>query len=1273
MKKFMIVLLTVLAAGHTVAQNNPKVIITEIMYDSPLNERIAIGQPYSNGEYIELYNLEKEAVDLTEWQLRGGGKTETYQFAEGVTILPGNYIVVAYQHYDTPDLFFLDFYYGAPQPQAHSQSYHQRKIILSNEGESVYLIDNNGLVRDSIYYDGTSNKSRPDRLSAENPDSLDCMQCVSLQRVKARFDQRNRAIPDRADWVTARVTPFAANTIWEEYNGTTVSDGNYIHEFTYKSENGEDYTLQTQYFNGLGYLEQIVNMRMTPPHGHLVSLIGYDLAKRESKKWRPVATQSYDYLRPIQIRDLAVQTYRDTAPYTESIYENGASDRLENQYNSGQIFRKEDKKIHREYDVNFEDFEVSDDDITQIECTVSDTTFIVRPRCYEMGSLGKETLVNEDGVTCEYFTDCNSNLVLTRFRTAGGNVDTHYVYDMLGRLKLVIPPEGSALLTRNSTLYPSSEIIRKYGYFYRYDTRGNLIEKQLPGQAPEYFAYYDKKLILSQDGNLRKLHRWIYTMYDGLGRPYEQELVKGDYPLDEVVAGLLAKPSLTDRRQRKFRNVYVDQNFRYVGTVSRTRHEGWPYYQIAYDNLLNPIYGPFAIPEKLRFEPVEGLAGTADTEPLKGAKIYEEMQIMSENSSPGYLKRAFYYDKKGRILQIAETNQTGGINRTTYKYDFTGNVLCRHESVQAGADSQADVKFASYRYDDYNRLLSERVRVNNGPEGVVTYDYDELGRLAAKNYGEGEQVITENYAYNVQNWETSRSNDYLTSELHYYDAPGYGRSSYSGNISHWRWQHRDTRGAEKFDTEAYLLSYDDLNRMYHASSYTNDQPANNRSEVFTYDKNGNIKTLYRYFEDTPDGYRMDYDGNRLAAIHGAEEGAYAYDDDGNMVVDNRRMLRVDYNLRNLVAKVTHSNAGTVNYSYLWDGTKLSVRDQANRGYEYLGSLVYTRNGDSLRLEGTSFGGGRLVATQANDRQTVPLYYLTDHLGSLRVIVDANGIVKERSDYYPTGVRWSMPEHPRSDNRYLFNGKEDQVTGNIGWLDYGARMYDAQIGRWFVPDPAAEDYYPTSPYAYCLNNPVKYVDWNGKSPYYNKQGKLIRVDDAGFTGDIYIEYDNGESKQLKRTLDLSLEAQSNIYTDVLHHMSDIDFSNLQNGKVSITTSRAVNGKRVTYNHPYEATGRHSTVKNNKGEIVVTTKENSYKSDLYNVEAIQSYLGVHEFRGHGQKGYSDAAKTHWKAYDDQIRHPTFDKLPKELQQEVLERHKEYLKIEDPDLYKKIYEND
>ncbi len=108
------------------------------------------------------------------------------------------------------------------------------------------------------------------------------------------------------------------------------------------------------------------------------------------------------------------------------------------------------------------------------------------------------------------------------------------------------------------------------------------------------------------------------------------------------------------------------------------------------------------------------------------------------------------------------------------------------------------------------------------------------------------------------------------------------------------------------------------------------------------------------------------------------------------------------------------------------------------------------------MEGVNFGDGKIVSV-GNGYEVK--FFFTDHLGSVRAVVDAaTGEVEERNDFYPFGRRHNISGYPVSDNRFLYNGKEKQTTGNVNYLDYGARMYDVDLGRWFTQDLLAEKYY-----------------------------------------------------------------------------------------------------------------------------------------------------------------------------------------------------------------------
>lgn len=88
-------------------------------------------------------------------------------------------------------------------------------------------------------------------------------------------------------------------------------------------------------------------------------------------------------------------------------------------------------------------------------------------------------------------------------------------------------------------------------------------------------------------------------------------------------------------------------------------------------------------------------------------------------------------------------------------------------------------------------------------------------------------------------------------------------------------------------------------------------------------------------------------------------------------------------------------------------------------------------------------------------------------------------VVQSQDYYPFGLTFnSFNRENTTYDRYLYNGRERQEELGVGWLDYGARMYMPELGRWSAVDPMSEQYFSFSPYDYVRNNPVARLDVGG---------------------------------------------------------------------------------------------------------------------------------------------------------------------------------------------------
>jgi RHS repeat-associated protein len=124
-------------------------------------------------------------------------------------------------------------------------------------------------------------------------------------------------------------------------------------------------------------------------------------------------------------------------------------------------------------------------------------------------------------------------------------------------------------------------------------------------------------------------------------------------------------------------------------------------------------------------------------------------------------------------------------------------------------------------------------------------------------------------------------------------------------------------------------------------------------------------------------------------------------------------------------------------------------------------------------------------------------------------------VTQEKAYYPFGLTMSpldfdslevATKYLANENRY--NGKEFQEFMGLQWYDYGARFYDQQIGRWLSIDPLAEKSRRWSPYAYGLNNPIRFIDPDGMSIdwYQNSSGSSV-LWQSGNASNINI---NGES-------------------------------------------------------------------------------------------------------------------------------------------------------------------
>ena len=174
-------------------------------------------------------------------------------------------------------------------------------------------------------------------------------------------------------------------------------------------------------------------------------------------------------------------------------------------------------------------------------------------------------------------------------------------------------------------------------------------------------------------------------------------------------------------------------------------------------------------------------------------------------------------------------------------------------------------------------------------------------------------------------------------------------------------------------------------------------------------------------------------------------------------------------------------------------------------YDYCGNIVYKNGVPTIyREEG-------YTTVDARNRP-VFRYYIRDHQGNIRGVTDGRGNIEQQNDYYPFGGMMASSTGG-AVQPYRYTGKELVRFQGLDWLDYGARWYDPATLRWNAVDPMAEKYTTVSPYNFCLNDPVKYKDTDGRriilSGNRNEQMTILKYLQRLTNDNLYLNRITGE--------------------------------------------------------------------------------------------------------------------------------------------------------------------
>lgn len=335
-----------------------------------------------------------------------------------------------------------------------------------------------------------------------------------------------------------------------------------------------------------------------------------------------------------------------------------------------------------------------------------------------------------------------------------------------------------------------------------------------------------------------------------------------------------------------------------------------------------------------------------------------------------------------------------------------------------------------------------------------------------------------------------------------------GTPQFNGVISGIKWQVNGNNPGMR----GYGFEYDDLYQLTDANYAKQGQAYNWNDEEdrysvnnIQYDFNGNITNIERkgitgyeggqYIYGLMDDLQYSYDGNQLKSVNdiipdpaftgndfrdnyftGSIE--YTYDANGNMVSDANKGITVTYNHMNLPEEIDFVTGNKIKYLYTATGAKIKKTVETNSSISnvhYAGNIVY--NGNELQHIVSSEGQ---VVKDGNTYKYQ--YFLRDHLGNVRVVFGEDGggdaEILQEDHYYPFGLTYMGDlnyNYGTEENKYLYQGKELQDDHNLQWHDFGARMYDAQLGRWHCPDPLLQF---ASPYLAMGNSPVNGTDPSG---------------------------------------------------------------------------------------------------------------------------------------------------------------------------------------------------
>ena len=893
---------------------------------------------------------------------------------------------------------------------------------------------------------------------------------------------------------------------------------NYVMTETMLDATGSTSVKAVQYYNGLGF--PTLSVATAGGDGETAyTLTTYDGLGREDAIYLPVTSDhSFGYKSPETIMSNSTNYYGgDNTAYTRNHYD--ALNRVLSIEIPGRAWHSADKRTRTEYLANTEE-----DKVLHYEAHTNSNTLAVpsNPKMYyPAGSLTKEISIDADDKKVETYKNLFGDVILQR---VNGNMDTYYVYDEIGHLRFVLSPSYQ----KNGNTAISC-------YEYRYDDRGRVVWKKLPGAEYVQYWYDDAdRVVCAQDAVMRKSenNKFRFTVYDKLGRVAIQGLCS-NYTHRAGLATVTYKEGASG---------FLGTGYEIPSSLSSALKN--PELEIVnyYDN--HNFLGK---------NPNSFFTGMSVTPQVSQTGQLTGSAIRAGNGE--FLSQVMVYDLRGNLLETKSREIGGRIVSHSSEYSFTNKVESSSYHVNFGNENPL-MLYETMGYNEYiDKMSSYGLSVGYGKTGKsfqpLGYEYDELGRLSKIERPFSLKSNSDiEYKYDLHGWTKEINSGSFKEELFYAD--GYGSPCYNGNISSIKWESSDYS-----QIRGYKFTYDDANRLTQAlygEDESLDKNTNRYNEKLWYDVNGNITALERRgMKDNGtygviDNLSLSYNGNQLSNVielatiqkrAGSfdikDEGrvispkdpiyvggptflgnSCKYNENGSLLYDmNRKIVYISYDLNNNPQQIYFANGNITKYVYSATGQKLRVvyytavpnikwkygerPDMLSKEQIlYADSTDYLMGGSLILKNGVIdkylFAGGYCqwsilgssTGSIFNTNVSHLYYYNQDHLGNIREVVNDGGVVQQVTNYYPFGTPYS--ESCSDFQPYKYNGKELDKMHGLNTYDYGARQYNPVIPVWDRIDPLAEKYYNVTPYSYCAGDPVNNIDINGDSITYVYNGE-----------------------------------------------------------------------------------------------------------------------------------------------------------------------------------------